>query len=154
MESLITTFHIDWKIIIAQVINFGIVFLVLYLFALKPLKKMMAEREEKISRGLTDAYSNAEMLAKTRQEYAEIINKARAEAQVLFEQGKKEAEMKKAEMLQNTKKEIDLMIMNGQKNLELEKARIMESAKKDMVHLVIRATEKIMEDKEGIESIK
>lgn len=154
MESLITTFHIDWKIIIAQVINFGIVFLVLYLFALKPLKKMMAEREEKISKGLTDAHSNAEMLAKTRQEYEEIINKARAEAQVLFEQGKKEAEMKKAEMLQNTKKEIDLMIMNGQKNLELEKARIMESAKKDMVHLVIRATEKIMEDKEGIESIK
>ena len=62
MDSLITTFHIDWKIIIAQAINFLIVFLVLYFFAIKPLKKLMAERVDKISKGLTDATSNALVL--------------------------------------------------------------------------------------------
>ena len=66
MDSLITTFHIDWKIIIAQVINFLIVFLVLYFFAIKPLKKMMAERADKISKGLTDATSNALVLENTK----------------------------------------------------------------------------------------
>ena len=52
MDSLITTFHIDWKIVIAQVINFGIVFAVLYFFALKPLSKLMKEREDIISKAI------------------------------------------------------------------------------------------------------
>ena len=49
MDSIISTFHIDWKIIIAQAINFGVVFIVLYIFALKPLSKLMNERAEKIA---------------------------------------------------------------------------------------------------------
>ena len=55
MDSIISTFHIDWKIIIAQAINFVIVFAVLYFYALKPLSKLMKERSEKISQGLDDA---------------------------------------------------------------------------------------------------
>ena len=54
MDSIINTFHIDWKIIIAQAVNFGIVFVVLYIFALKPLNKLMAERAEKIKKGVED----------------------------------------------------------------------------------------------------
>ena len=62
MESIISTFHIDWKIIIAQVINFAIVFVVLYIFALKPLSKLMKERSEKIAKGIDDAKTNAKLL--------------------------------------------------------------------------------------------
>ena len=35
MESLISTFHIDFRLFIAQLINFAIVFSVLYFFAFK-----------------------------------------------------------------------------------------------------------------------
>ena len=80
MESIISTFHIDWKIIIAQAINFGVVFVVLYIFALKPLSKLMAERSEKIARGMDDAKTNATLLEKTKAEYDEVLVKARAEA--------------------------------------------------------------------------
>ena len=50
MESIISTFHIDWKIIITQMINISIVFFVLYIYAIKPLFKMMEERSEKYLR--------------------------------------------------------------------------------------------------------
>ena len=69
MDSIIATFHIDWKIIIAQVLNFGVVFGVLYLFALKPLMKVMRERTEKIEKGIKDAKENAEVLNNTKKEY-------------------------------------------------------------------------------------
>ncbi len=52
MESIISTFHIDWKIIIAQAVNFAVVFIVLYIFALKPLSKLMAEEVRKFQREL------------------------------------------------------------------------------------------------------
>ena len=153
MGSIIAIFHIDWKIIIAQVINFAVVFLVLYLFALKPLQKLMSEREGKIKKGITDANDNALMIEKTKQEYAEVINKARAEAQELYKQGKHEAEVKKAEMLATAQAEVTTMIQAGKKNLEAEKVKIVEEAKKDIIALTIKATEKVLEEKGGLAKI-
>ena len=78
MESIVSTFHIDWKIIIAQAVNFGIVFTVLYIFALKPLSKLMSERSERIAKGVNDAKENAVVLEKTRVEYEQALSKARS----------------------------------------------------------------------------
>jgi F-type H+-transporting ATPase subunit b len=145
MDSLINTFHIDWKIIIAQAINFGVVFLVLYLFALKPLKKLMSDRQQRIENGLTDAKANALLIEKTRKEYDDIIKKARAEANNIFEEGKREALANKADMLSKADHEVDSMILNGKKILDSEKIKMVEEAKTEIVSLVVKATEKLLE---------
>ena len=145
MDSFIETFHIDWKIIIAQGLNFAIVLFVLYFLLIKPLKKAMSERATTIESGLYDAKCNAEILGNTKKEYDQIISKARTEAHTIFQEGKNEAESKKAEMLENAKKEVDNMIINGKKILESEKAKIIEEAKKEIVSLVVLSTEKLLE---------
>jgi F-type H+-transporting ATPase subunit b len=145
MDSFIETFHIDWKIIIAQSINFVIVLFVLYFLLVKPLKKLMKERSENIASGLYDAKCNAEILGNTKKEYEEIILKARNEANTIFQDGKTEAEIKKAEMIENAKKEVETMIANGKKILESEKLKIIEEAKKEIVSLVVLSTEKLLE---------
>ena len=147
MESFIETFHIDWKILIAQVINFGVIFLVLYLFALKPIKKIMTERTATIEKGINDAKHNAEIIASTKKEYEEVIAKAKGEAHELFQEGKKEAEAKKVEMLAKAQSEVEAMVESGKKNLENEKAKMVEEAKAEIVSLVVAATEKVLQDK-------
>lgn len=144
MESIISTFHIDWKIIIAQAINFAIVFAVLYVYALKPLSKLMAERGEKIAKGLTDAKSNASLLKETEVKHEEILAKARKEASDVFQAGKKEAEAKKTEMLEQARLDVAKMIEDGKKTLESEKAKMVNEAKSEIVALTIAATEKIL----------
>ncbi|MEK7106488.1 MAG: F0F1 ATP synthase subunit B [Patescibacteria group bacterium] len=146
MDSFITTFHIDWKILIAQGINFAIVLLLLYFFALKPLKKVMSERTNVIEKGIADAKHNAELVTKTTKEYEEVIGKAKAEAHTLFQEGKKEAEVKKAEMMASAQAEVESMIATGKKNLETEKNKMVEEAKVEIVSLVVAATEKILKD--------
>ena len=111
MDSIISTFHIDWKIIIAQLINFGVVIGVLYFFALKPLVKLMAERAEKIAKGLDYAKTNESILSKTQEEYDAMISKAKNEAHTLFQNSKKEAEIKKNEMLEKARGEVEMMIV-------------------------------------------
>lgn len=145
MESLISTFHIDWKIIIAQLINFGVVILVVYVFALKPLKKLMSERSSKIARGIHDAEANAEILKATTTEYDKALREARAKALVIFNEGKKEAEEKRNELLSQTATEVEEMIANGKKALETEKEKMLLDAKKEVANLVIQATQKILE---------
>ena len=129
MDSFIETFHIDWKIIVAQGINFIIVLFVLYFLIVKPLKQLMKERSESIKGGLNDAKINAELLLNTKKEYEDVIFKARNEANLIFQEGKKEAEVKKIEMMENAKKEVETMISNGKKVLESEKAKIIEEAR-------------------------
>ena len=145
MDSLIKTFHIDWKIIIAQAINFLIVFLVLYFFALKPLSKLMKEREKRIEGGLDDAKHNAKLLEATKKEYDAVLAKARIEASGIFQAGKTEAEANKKAILEKAQIEVETMIANGKKVLEAEKVKIIEEAKGEIVSLVVSATEKLLE---------
>ena len=145
MDSFISTFHIDWKILIAQAINFIIVLALLYFLALKPLKKIMSERTNIITGGLNDAKTNAELLLKTKKEYDDVLIKAKEEAHTIFQEGKTEAESKKAEMIENAKKEVENMILNGKKVLESEKVKIIDEAKQEIVSLVVLATEKLLE---------
>jgi len=144
MESIISTFHIDLKIIIAQAVNFAVVFVVLYVFALKPLSKLMAERSEKISQGLNDAKTNANLLKDTSVKYEEAMAKAKAEANEIFQAGKKEAESKKAEMLEETKAQVESMVKDGEKKLEAQKAKMVEEAKKEIATLALQAVEKVL----------
>ncbi len=147
MESIISTFHIDWKIIVAQALNFAVVFVVLYIYALKPLNKLMAERGEKISKGLDDAKSNALMLKETGVRQEEVLAKARKEAEVVFQTGKAEAETKRVEMLEQTKNEVTKMVEDGKRMLEAEKAKMVAEAKSEIVALTMLATEKILGEK-------
>lgn len=154
MDSLITTFHIDWKIIIAQAINFIVVFLVLYFFALKPLSKLMKERETKIEGGLNDAKNNAKLLEQTKKEYSDVIAKARIEASEIFNTVKVEAENNRKDILAKAQIEVESMIESGKKTLESEKVKMVEEAKGEIVSLVVKATEKLLEshDKSDYES--
>ncbi len=147
MDSLISTFHIDTYAILSQVFNFAIIFIALYLFAVKPLSKLMAEREDKIKKGVTDAGLNAEMLANTQKEYDEMIVKAKMEADNILKQVKKDADVKKSEMMEKAKGEVGALIAAGKKSLEAEKIKMVEEAKKEVVSLVMLATEKLLEAK-------
>jgi F-type H+-transporting ATPase subunit b len=146
MDSFISAFHIDFKILIAQAINFGIIFAVLYFFALKPLKKIMAERTGIIEKGISDAKENAALIANTQKEYEATIAKAREEAHAIFQAGKADAEVRKAEMIRMAQDEVNRMVDQGKKNLETEKIKMVDEAKKEIVSLVVSATEKLLAD--------
>ncbi len=147
MEALISTFHIDWKLMVAQIINFILVFLAIYLLAAKPLRKTIEERTKEIQTGLENSKKNREILENTKKEYEETMLKARNEAGDFIKNTREENELKKKEMLENANKEVLAMIENGKKSLEKERELMMASVKKEIVDLVIATTQKVLEEK-------
>lgn len=147
MQEFIETFHIDWMAMLAQVLNFGLVFLALYMLAAKPLRNMIRERGEEIAKGLSDAKLNAETLNATKEEYEKALAKARTEANALFEAGKKEANEEREKLIASANAEVAQMIENGKKTLEAEKIKMVNDAKNEVASLVISATEKILQEK-------
>ena len=63
-DPIIKNLGIDWKIFLAQLVNFGIVFFVLKKFAFSPIQKLLKERQSKIEKGLDDAARSASELSR------------------------------------------------------------------------------------------
>ena len=147
MEEFIKTFHIDWRMMLAQVLNFGLVFLALYVLAAKPLRELIAKRGKEIAEGLDNAKLSSELKSNTEREYQSALLQARSEANAIFENAKKESILRKTEMLEQAKNEVTVMIENGKKTLEIEKVKMMNDVKKEIVDLVIQTTEKLIATK-------
>lgn len=147
MDSLIETFHIDIKLLIAQTINFGIVIAVLYFFALKPLLQVMKDRTAKIEKSLEDAKNIEERLDITETEYKKSIAKAKKEANTILEKTQEQAEAKRVTMLNQAKEEIGAVISEEKIKIQQEKAKMLKEVKSELADLVIATTEKVLEKK-------
>lgn len=154
MESLIEVFHIDIKLLLAQAINFGIVFAVLYFFALKPIMKVMGERTEKIEKSLADAKNIEEKLNQTKEEYNTVMAQAKKEANIILEKANMAAEENKKEMIVKAKEEIGQVINQEKANMQAEKANTLKELKKEVAGLVTLALEKILEEKLDVKKQK
>ena len=152
MESLISTFHIDLNSFIAQLVNFAIVFAVLYFFAFKPLVKVMTERTEKIDKSLKDADDIEKRLSLTEKEREEIINAAKKQANIIIEEANKRGEVREGELVAKAKEEIGQVINIEKEKLARDKAETLKEIKKEVADLVILTVEKVLSEKMDSES--
>ncbi len=153
MEEFIETFHIDWKLMIAQLVNFGIVFAVFYLLAAKPLKKLMKDRTEEIETGLSNSKQAKELLQKAEEEYQQNTIKLRKISIDAQKELQKELQKSRDENLEKIK--IDNM--EWQKNrvaqMEIDKKALIESATKEINNIAILAAEKVLKSKKDISDL-
>lgn len=147
MEELVKTFHIDVKLIIAQLVNFFIVLAVLYKFAYKPVLKMLNDRSDKIDKSLDDAKKIEEKLAATEAENKTVIAEARKEAAVIIEKAGKLADEKRTEMINKAKEEIGQIINQEKEKMQSEKAETLKAIRSEVAELVSLSLEKLMDKK-------
>lgn len=144
MDELVKTFHIDWKLLVAQLVNFAIVAGVLWYFALKPLMRVMNKRTDDIEKSLKDAKEIEQKLQDAEKTKQGIILEAQKEAQIIMEQSYKEAEQLKETKLHETRTEMEKLAAKTKTDLLLEKEKMIQDAKKDVADLVVAASTKII----------
>lgn len=147
MESLISAFHIDLRLFIAQLINFGLVFSVLYFFAFKPLVKTMSERSEKISKSLKEADEIEKRLASTEIEQKEIILAAKKQANLIVEEADKKGEARRTELVAKAKEDISQAISDERAKMIRDKAETLKEIKAEVADLVVLTVEKLLNEK-------
>ncbi|MDR2667978.1 MAG: ATP synthase F0 subunit B [Puniceicoccales bacterium] len=63
VSKLAAEFHVEWPLLAAQILNFTVVALLLYRFAVGPLLRVIDERRRTVQSGLVDAEKAAKKLA-------------------------------------------------------------------------------------------
>ncbi|MBT7552925.1 F0F1 ATP synthase subunit B [bacterium] len=144
--EILELFGVDWKLMLAQLINFVIVLLVLWKFAIKPLTKTMESRNAEISKGLEDAQSAADKLSKTESEVKAQLQAAKSEAIAILEQAKKQSEDNRQISLDKTKQEVEEVIKKAKEQIASEKANLVNSAKADISKLLTKALQKVLSE--------
>ncbi len=145
--SVLGTLGINWKLFLAQLLNFSLVLFVLWKWVFKPVSKKLTERSEKIATALKDAEDiEKEKLAFDEWKNQQITD-AKNEAFQIITDAKKDAEAVKAEILKQAKLEQAKIVEMSKKEIHDEAEKSATKIKTEVATLVVSATEKILKEK-------
>lgn len=135
---------INLGFLIAQIINFSIIFLLLRAFAWGPLMRFLDRRSEQIAKGLEDARTAAEARAKAEQEAEKIRAEARAEAQKIIAEARSAAEERARPILQAAERDAEKIRADAKARAEEAQAAALSGVRGQVVNLAIAAANKLI----------
>jgi len=145
--EILGTLGINWKLFVAQLINFAIILAVLWKWVFIPVAKKLQERTEKIEKSLNDA----DRIEKEKREFAswreEQTGKARAESLNIISKAATDAQKTKQDILQKAKEEQNKLVEQAKNQIISEKQQVLEEAKGEIAEIVTQAAEKILRRK-------
>lgn len=147
MEELFATFGIDWKLIIAQAVNFGIVLAALTYFLYKPVLKTLDERAKKIAQGVEDAEKARSMREGADAEAAGIVAKADAEASELLSTARESAGAERARLVKEAETRAAAIAADAEARAKEASAKALRESEKEIARLATLAAAKVLKEK-------
>ncbi len=146
MQELILKLGIDWKLLLAQAVNFGILVYVLHRFVFKPLVASLAERQDAIKKNLDTADEVERKLRETETLREEVLAKARQDSDKIIQSAENSAITLREEEVMKTKSEVEKMIASGKAQIENDRTALRSELKKEIGEIVGLAIEKTVGD--------
>ncbi len=147
MEQLIHAFGIDARLILIQVVNFGLLMAALTYLLYKPVLKLLAEREAKIAKGIEDAKAAETALASAEEEKKGIVSAANKEAEAMTARAAEHAEGKAEQIVADAHKKAEQVIKDaGDRGSEM-KAQVLKETEAEIAKLAVLAAEKVLKER-------
>ncbi len=142
--ELLAKLGVDWKLLIAQIVNFTILVSVLTYFVYRPLLNLLDARRARIAKAMEDAARIEEQNRELEQFRTEQLKKIDQEVGALLERGKRQGETMRDEILATAKREADAIFIKGQRQLEEERTRVFHDVQASLASMIVAMTEKIL----------
>ncbi len=146
MESLLDAFGIDWKLLIAQLVNFGVLFFALTYLLYKPVLKTLDERKAKIAQGVLDAERAAEAAATADSDAAKVVKGAESEAEGIVSSARDLAGSEKARILKEAESRAAAVAADADARATETAAKALRDSEKEIARLAVLAAEKVLRD--------
>lgn len=142
MSDLFSKLGIDWKLLLAQGVNFALLLLILTKFFYKPVIKMLDERRKKIA----DNAENENIMAKKLQEMEaakeKILTGARNQSEKIIKQAEKNAEEVKETIIKEASSQAEKIYEESKRELAGEKKKVFDELKRELGSLISASLEK------------
>ena len=137
-------FGVKLPTLIAQMINFCLVALVLYKFAVKPIVATLDERQQKIADGLQYAEEMKAQLAAAERERAEKIKTAAVDAQKILTESREQSKEMIEQKTQEAAAQAEAIIRKASEAAELERQKMLADVRQEVARLVVATSSKVL----------
>lgn len=137
---ILRSFGVDWPHLLAQVVSFSIVCVLLYLYAYKPILKMLEERRRQIAQGLSNSEKIRAELARTETMRQEVMMRANDQAMQLIEEARAAAARVQEQETQKAIATAEQIIAKSREAAAQDYARMLAELKHEVGRLVVQTT--------------
>lgn len=130
--------------LITQLINFGILLVVLRLFLYGPLLKVLDERKRRIQEGIDAAASAASAAASSEAEARRAMEAARAEGQAAVARATEAAARLREELEARARADAEQIVARAREEIALERDQALEQLRREFADLAITAAERVI----------
>lgn len=145
--GLLASMGINGSLFAFQLINFAIVFVVLWFLILKPLTKKLLERQKMIDDSIANSKKIDDMLKQSELGFQEKIDMAKAEGSMILERAKTESDALAEQSRQKTRDEIESLVESARKKINTERDQMIAGLKEETAGIVVAALERILSEK-------
>ena len=131
--------------LLAQIINFAILLVLMYLVAYKPIMRMFDERSRKIKESIEQTESIKEQAAHAEEEAEKRIEAAGKEGQELVARAVRTGEEVRQQTQQEAKRDAELLIARARTEIQRERDEAIGELRKEFADLTIKAAEKVID---------
>ena len=136
--------NINIQQILLHLLNFVILFAILYFLLYNPVKKFMEKRTEEYKKMDDSAKQNLAEAERIKDKYTKRIMSADAEIEKMKADAEKDAESLADKRLKIAELEAETIIKTARSVAENEKKKIIDSAQKDIAEIITTAAEKVV----------
>ena len=131
--------------LLAQVINFGVLFILLYLLAYKPILKMLDERSKRIKESIDQTEQIKEQAARAEEESKRRIEAGIKEGQELLGRATKAADDVRKQAQQKAQEDAQALVARARGEIQRERDEAVGALRQEFADLTIMAAEKVID---------
>lgn len=139
--ELFESFGIEWKLLIAQVINFGVLVFILWKLVYRPLLKVLDERTEQAKDAEEKSNSVDRRLEEIKNLEEQTLAEARNAGQKLLKDAEISAGVLHKKLSEEASAHADKIVKDMQAKMHTEQAALRVELKKEIVNIVASALE-------------
>ena len=137
--------QVDPGLFIWTIVTFLVLLTLLAKFAWTPLLAALDTRQNAIRKSLDDAQQAKQELERLNAESAQIINRARVEAEAVITQSRSDGDRLREEIRAKARTEADNIVKNAERQIQLETSRALEQIRREAVDLSVMIASKIIQ---------
>ena len=147
MEGIAAAFGVNWKLLLIQIVNFGILLFVLQKFLYKPLLAMVDKRKIQIEKGIENALDAETKLNDAKTEADVLISEAKKKGLLSIESAKDSARAAGEGIVKRAEEEKTRQLSQARTEGERIKEKALADASDEIIKLSILAAEKVLRKK-------
>ncbi len=130
--------------VIIQGLSIFLLFMFLSYVLFEPVKKLLANRTERIKNNIESATKDKEDAAKLKEEYDAKIKGIDKEAEAILSEARKKAKKKENDIIAGANEEAARIVARSNQEIELEKNRVIDEVRREMIAIATVMAEKIV----------